>query len=199
MEKTYKTPSLHRAPLRFDVAVLDDGGDVCGVWVTARHLRWHQYRGLDDLLLGEIVPTADPTGEQELKARQIKLKRVIERIENVAGVPEGVLIAGNALESFVDNPANADLIFATWQRYVEALQSPRLFRGNAAAGSGGGEVPGAGSGALRDAPVPGVRGPGLAASDGAAVPDRDGAAEIPDAGESGDSEAEAMAGAGVVS
>ena len=197
MAKTYKTPTLARRPLRFDVAVLDDDGDVVTVWMEAKHLRYHQLRGLIDLLIGEVDQAADPTGEKEMAARRIKLKAVLEKIEGVdeSLAPGGVLARGPALDAFIDDAAHADLVFAAWQRYTEALQDPRTFRGDADSGARGGAGANGADGQAPAAHMPGVRDGGAAAvAPGEALPDSSGRGGHPADGRGADQAGTALAG-----
>jgi hypothetical protein len=180
MGKKYKTPSLHREPLAFEVTILDDEGEAITVTATGRHLRYHQMRGLNDLLIGEVHQDADPTGEQELKARRIKLKAVLERLEGLdeSVAAGGVLVRGPDLDRFIDNTANADLVFASWPAYVEAVTNPRSFRRDADRRGEDGETEGLPSRRAPDAHMPGVRGAGAAAGEGATLPGGDGSGGV---------------------
>lgn len=159
MGKSYKTPSLQRQPLRFEVAIIDDDGDVVTVAAVAEHVRYHRLRGLNALLVGEVHEHADPTGEEELKARRLKLRAVLEQYEGLdeSIAPGGVLARGLPLERFIDDPANADLVFATWQAYMEALADPRTFRRDADHRGEGGDAQSASARQVPDPHVPGVR------------------------------------------
>ena len=174
MAKTFKIKTAAREPLRFPVTIHDDEGDIVTVTMEGRRVRYHEFRGLDDLLIGEVHRQADPSGVEELKARRLKLKAVIERVEGLDEelAPGGVLTRGPALDAFFDNEGAADLVFAAWQAYAEALADPRSFRRNADSGGRGGADAGVPDGASPDALVPGVRGTAEATGAAPDVPDR---------------------------
>lgn len=165
--KPYKKPKLKREPLTLDVTLYDDEGDLVTVTAKAKHFRWHQFFALDDALFGEIEAGVDPTGEREIKARRIKLKRALLEVGNLdpEEYPSGRLAAGAALDEFIDDEANADVVYALWGRLVEVLNNPRSKSTDANTGVSDGaaqEGDGADDG---KAPLPGVSRDGAAAGE----------------------------------
>jgi hypothetical protein len=163
--KAYKQPKLKREPLDFDATIYDDDGDAVTVTARAKHLRWHQFFALDDALFGEVEAGVDPTGEREIKARRIKLKRVLLELGNLdpKEFPGGRLAAGVALDEFLDDDRNADLVYALWARLVEVLNNPRSKSTAADSGVSDGAAPEGDGASDGEAQVPGVSRDGAAA------------------------------------
>ena len=111
-------------PLELDVRIPNRlTGAVHRVHISCRHLLYHEFAGLDDLLIGEIAVVADPTGLQLMKARRMKLKRVVERISNL---DPSVYAGGEKeeVEKWIDAPENADAVYAAWIVYERSIDNP---------------------------------------------------------------------------
>lgn len=128
MTDYYKPQPATLDNIEFDATMPDRvNGGRHRVHVVARHLRYHEYSGLSDALIGEVQVVADPTGKQELKARRIKLKRVAVEVSNLD--PDrwrDGRVTGEELARWIDDDANADAVFAAWHAFVECVDSPPL-------------------------------------------------------------------------
>ena len=114
-------------PLELDVRIPNRmTGAVHRVHISCRHLLYHEFAGLDDLLIGEIAVVADPTGLQLMKARRMKLKRIVERVSNLdPSVYAGGEITGKEeVEKWIDAPENADAVYAAWIVYERSIDNP---------------------------------------------------------------------------
>lgn len=98
---------------------------VCG---SMRHLRYHEFMGLNDLLIGEIQPIADPTGRAELKVKRRKLGAVLERLSNLNPdiYPGGEIRDRAEIEKWVEADENADAVWALWTVYEREIENPSL-------------------------------------------------------------------------
>lgn len=145
MTDYYRRQPTELEPIELDVRMPDRAtGQIHRVHLRARHLRYHEFMGLGDALIGEISATADPTGRQELKARRLKLRRVAIEMSNLD--PEewrDGRISGVELERWIDDDANADAVYAAWQVYASAIDSPPVKSATEDRRDGGGEIAGA--------------------------------------------------------
>ena len=124
-------------PLELDVRIPNRlTGAVHRVHISCRHLLYHEFAGLDDLLIGEIAVVADPTGLQLMEAMAAGVpivasdihgfKRVVERISNLdPSVYAGGEITGKEeVEKWIDAPENADAVYAAWIVYERSIDNP---------------------------------------------------------------------------
>lgn len=145
MTDFYRKQATQLEPIEFDVRIPDRiNGGIHRIHVRARHLRYHEFAGLADALIGEIQVTADPTGKNELKARRLKLKRVAIEVSNLD--PDewrDGRITGEEVERWIDDETNADAVFAAWQVFAESIDSPPVKSTTEDRGDRGGEDAGA--------------------------------------------------------
>lgn len=169
------------------------------IHITCEHLLYKQFSGLDDALIGEIRVIADPTGNQEMKARRVRLKRVLRKLSNLdpSIYPGGEISDKEGLEKWIDEPGNDNGVWASWAEYTNAIDNPPLKSASEDRGDRGGEDAGESEEAGPAALVPTVR---RVRADGGGgggeVSDGDGNGAVSEAGSSG-VEAESYAGAGL--
>ncbi len=116
-------------PLELDVRIPNRmTGAVHRVHISCRHLLYREFAGLDDLLIGEVQPVADPTGLQMMKMKRTKLKAVLEKVSNLdPGVYAGGEISGKEeLAKWVDADENSDAVWASWIVYERSIDSPMI-------------------------------------------------------------------------
>jgi hypothetical protein len=167
----YRKQATARPPITFEVGVRDGAGDLMHLDVTAKHVDFFEFDGLNGLLAGEFEPVADVTGAVELKCRRIKVKAVVLEIANLD--PDefpGGSVAGKDLAAFIDDDHNVNAVYVIWGRFVEVIDNPRRKSAAANRGQGDGEGEAGGERGAAGSPVPAVsRADGTAAPQGQAV------------------------------
>lgn len=145
------------------------------------HLRYHEHAGLDDLLIGEVQPIADPTGKARLTISRRKLARVLRGVSNLnpAIYPGGAITDEKELHAWIEAEENADAVWALWIVYERAIENPRLKSTSQDSGDRSGADEGSSqetAAAARVSAVPGVRANGE--SGGSAVSGADSAGAV---------------------
>jgi hypothetical protein len=184
-------------PLELDIRIPNRlTGAIHRVHLTARHLLYREFIGLEDLLIGEVQPIADPTGKQMMKIRRLKLKAVAIKVSNLnpAIYPGGEISAKEEVEKWVDADENSDAVWASWQVFEAMIDNPQVKRSTEGSGDGGGKDSGEPEETRPDAQLRAVYGRVAdGEGDGRPVSGGYGNGSVSDAGESG-VETEAVAG-----
>ncbi len=148
---------------------------------TFEHLRYHEHAGLDDLLIGEVQPIADPSGKSRLTISRRKLARVLRAVSNLNPTiyPGGAITDEKELGAWIDAEENADAVWALWIVYERAIENPGLKSTSQDSGDRSGSDEGSSQEAPADArmsTVPRIRANGE--SGGGAVSSPDGAGAV---------------------
>jgi hypothetical protein len=161
--KGYRRPKAWQANICFLVTLVSEEGEFVDIEVTARNLKAHQFRALDDFTINTLEPRADGSGSKDLADIRVKLGKVVVSLGNCEDLDEEF---GGDIERYLAAENNENLCMYIWAMYQKAILTPHSFRAfpDRSAGTDGDDREGDAGESAAAARVSGVQGGEAAAA-----------------------------------